>query len=133
MLSRGSAFQNNSRSSVASEAEILCTFWCMFASDVTASHCDILQSRTGAQIFCCVWVMRIRALMCSLLQDSKIWTQNPSKATSWGFNSPSRHQSHNLFHTRHLEGPISCVHEQFWVYSGPFQVQIRIQSVSRLF
>jgi hypothetical protein len=26
-------------------------FWCMFASDVTAIYCDILQNRNGAQIF----------------------------------------------------------------------------------
>ena len=26
-------------------------FWCMFASDVTAIYCDILQNRNGAQVF----------------------------------------------------------------------------------
>src|SRR5271165_5784605 len=35
--------------------------------------------------------MRIRALTCSVLQSSRDWTQNPSEATPWGFNSPSRH------------------------------------------
>jgi hypothetical protein len=33
-------------------------------------------------------VMRIRALTCGVLQHSKIWTQNPSKATSWGSTPP---------------------------------------------
>jgi hypothetical protein len=37
--------------------------------------------------------MRIRALTCSLLQQSRFWIQNPSEATPWGFDSPSRHQS----------------------------------------
>jgi hypothetical protein len=32
-------------------AEIQCMFWCMFASDVTAIYCDILQNRNGAQVF----------------------------------------------------------------------------------
>jgi hypothetical protein len=68
-------------------------FWCMFACDITAFFCDILQICTDGQVFHSVNVMRIRALTCVLLQHSKIWTQNPSKATSWGFNSPSRHQS----------------------------------------
>src|SRR6266567_8972713 len=67
-------------------------FWCMFACDITAFCCDILQNRTDGHVFHSVNVMRIRALTCGLLQHSKIWTQNPSKATSWGFNSPSRHQ-----------------------------------------
>ena len=26
-------------------------FWCMFASDVTAIYCDILQNRNGTQVF----------------------------------------------------------------------------------
>jgi hypothetical protein len=40
-----------------------------------------------------VWVMRIRALTCGLLQHSQVWTQNPPSSFSWGFDSPSRHQS----------------------------------------
>ena len=74
------------------DAEFQCMFWCMFAVDITASLCDILQSRSGAQIFCHVWVMRIRALTCGLLQHSEVWTQNPPSSLSWGFDSPSRHQ-----------------------------------------
>jgi hypothetical protein len=50
--------------------------------------------------------MRIRALTCGLLQHSKIWTQNPSKATSWGLNSPSRHQ-YNVSKCNNLHGS-SC-------------------------
>jgi hypothetical protein len=38
-------------------------------------------------------VIPIRALTCGLLQHSKIWTQNPPSSLSWGFDSPSRHQS----------------------------------------
>lgn len=33
------------------DTEIQCMFWCMFACDLTASHCDILQNRNAAQIF----------------------------------------------------------------------------------
>jgi hypothetical protein len=36
---------------LATCAEIQCMFWCMFASDVTAIYCDILQNRNGAQVF----------------------------------------------------------------------------------
>jgi hypothetical protein len=58
-------------------AEIQCMFWCMFACDITAFYCDILQNCTDGQAFHSVNVMRIRALTCGLLQHSKIWTQNP--------------------------------------------------------
>jgi len=74
-----------------------CMFWCMFASDATAISCDILQNRSGEHVFYYVYVMRIRALTCSLLQHSKIWTQNPSIARSWGFAPPSRHQQNKEF------------------------------------
>ena len=74
-------------------AEIQCMFWCMFACDITAFYCNILQNRTNRQVFHSVNVMRIRALTCGLLQHSKIWTQNPPTLQSWGFNSPSRHES----------------------------------------
>ena len=74
-------------------AEIECMFWCMFACDITAFYCDILQYCTGGQVFHSLNVMRIRALTCGVLQHSKIWTQNPPSSLSWGFDSPSRHQS----------------------------------------
>jgi hypothetical protein len=67
-------------------------FWCMFACDITAFYCDILQDCSGGQVFHSVNVMRIHALTCGLLQDSGIWTQNPPIARSWGFDPPSRHQ-----------------------------------------
>jgi hypothetical protein len=35
-------------------AEIKCMFWCMFASDVTAIYCDILQNRNDSHSFCSV-------------------------------------------------------------------------------
>jgi hypothetical protein len=67
-------------------------FWCMFVSDITAIYRDILQCLTGAQTFHSLYVMRICALTCSLLQQSMQRTQNPPRATSWGFDPPSRHQ-----------------------------------------
>ena len=66
-------------------------FWCMFAFDVTAIYCDILQNRNGAQVFYSVQVMRIRALTCGLLQHSEIWTQNPPPSLAYEFDSRSRH------------------------------------------
>jgi hypothetical protein len=63
-------------------------FWCMFACDITAFYCDILQDCSGGQVFHSVNVMRIHALTCGLLQDSGIWTQNPPIARSWGFDPP---------------------------------------------
>src|SRR6516165_6159769 len=81
-------------------------FWCMLACGITAFYCDILQNCTGGQVFHSENVMRIRALTCGLLQHSKIWTQNPSKATSWGLNSPSRHQ-YNVSKCNNLHGS-SC-------------------------
>ena len=68
-------------------------FWCMFPSDITAIYCDILQTRNGGQVFYSVKVMRIRALMCNLLQQSRFWTQNPPTLAVMGFRPPSRHQA----------------------------------------
>ena len=59
-------------------------FWCMFACDITAFYCDILQNCTGGQVFHSLNVMRIRALTCGLLQHSKIWTQNPPALAAVG-------------------------------------------------
>ena len=39
--------------------------------------------------------MHILARACDALQNPTKRTQNPSEATPWGFNSPSRHH-HNL-------------------------------------
>ena len=36
--------------------------------------------------------MRSSAIQCKSLQKRKILTQNPPRATSWGFDPPSRHQ-----------------------------------------
>ena len=74
-------------------AEIQCMFWCMFACDISAFCCDILQNCLDGLAFHSVNVMRIRALTCGLRQHSEIWTQNPPSSLSWGFDSPSRHQS----------------------------------------
>ena len=52
-------------------------FWCMFVSDITAIYRDILQCLTGAQTFHSLYVMRICAVTCSLLQQSIRRTQNP--------------------------------------------------------
>jgi hypothetical protein len=70
------------------DADIQCMFWCMFASDVTAIYCDILQNRIGGQVFHSVNVMRIRALMCGLLLHSGIWTQNPPALAAMGVRPP---------------------------------------------
>ena len=36
--------------------------------------------------------MRLRAMLCDILQKRQIGTQNPPTARSWGFDPPSRHQ-----------------------------------------
>ena len=66
-------------------------FWCMFVSDITAIYRDILQCLTGAQTFHSLYVMRICAVTCSLLQQSMHRTQNPPGFGPWGFDPPSRH------------------------------------------
>lgn len=63
-------------------------FWCMFACDITAFNCDLLQSCTGGQGFHSVNVMRIRALTCAYLQHFGVWTQTPPESLPWGFDSP---------------------------------------------
>jgi hypothetical protein len=78
--------------STAGDAKIQCMFWCMLGFDDNAIYCDMLQDRDVVQGFYSVHLMRSHALTCSLLQHTRFWTQNPSKAASWGFNSPSRHQ-----------------------------------------
>jgi hypothetical protein len=93
-------------------------FWCMFASDVTAIYCDILQNRNGAQVFYYVYVMRIRALACSLLQYSKDWTQNPPPSLAYEFDSRSRHhynqqlraKSQNVSPVKHPNPPTHASH-----------------------
>jgi hypothetical protein len=37
-------------------------------------------------------VMRLSATGCKTMQNRKLLTQNPPRATSWGFDPPSRHQ-----------------------------------------
>ena len=37
-------------------------------------------------------LMRLYAIQCKSLQNAKKLTQNPPRATSWGFAPPSRHQ-----------------------------------------
>ena len=50
--SRAMRFHGGRRGSNPVEAaEIECMFWCMFASNVTAIYCDIMQNRNGAQVF----------------------------------------------------------------------------------
>ena len=64
--------------------EIQCMFWCMLVSDITAIYCDILQCLTGAQTFHSLYVMRICAVTCGLLQQFIRRTQNPWVADrSW--------------------------------------------------
>jgi hypothetical protein len=80
------------------DSVIQCMFWCMLASDITAIYCDILQNLNGSHVFYYVCPMRISALKCSVLQPSKDWTQNPSEAIPWGFDSPSRHHLKYQYH-----------------------------------
>ena len=75
-------------------------FWCTFASDGTASYCNILRNRNGVQVFHPVEVMRIRALTCGVLQHSKIWTQNPPPSLAYEFDSRSRHHYNQQFRAK---------------------------------
>jgi hypothetical protein len=70
------------------DAEIQCMFWCMFACDITAFYCDILQNPTDGHVFHSVNVLPIHALTCGLLQHSKIWTQNPPALAAMGVRPP---------------------------------------------
>jgi hypothetical protein len=42
-------------------------------------------------------VMLRLASPCDAVQNTEKWTQNPPRATSWGFDPPSRHQLSYLF------------------------------------
>ena len=70
------------------DAEFQCMFWCMLAFDITASLCDILQSRSGAQIFCHVWVMRIRAFDVQRAATFQGLDSKPAEFTLMGVRFP---------------------------------------------
>jgi hypothetical protein len=61
-------------------------FWCMFAFDVIAIYCDILQNRDAMQAFYSVHPMPSHALACGFLQHSEIWTQNPVRIACFAFD-----------------------------------------------
>jgi hypothetical protein len=92
----------------------------MFACDVTAIYCDILQNCTGGQVFHSVSVMRIRAVTCGLLQHSQIWTQNPPILSN-SFNFSAQYEKRFICQRGHLhdgnntgtsEGTLKCPYPQ---------------------
>src|ERR1039458_1700400 len=74
--------------------------WCMFATDVTAIYCDILQNLNGAHVFYYVCFMRISALTCSVLQSSNDWTQNPPALAAMGVRPPPPGTTVSYCHNR---------------------------------
>jgi hypothetical protein len=60
--------------------------------------------------------MRIRALTCDLLQNSKFWTQNPPTLAVMGVRPPSRHQQNKEFR---LKWPLQIGEAKivWWLFS----------------
>jgi hypothetical protein len=63
-------------------------FWWLFVSNFCGSGCGTLQS--GNELYQCAdkRLMRHNAHECIPLQNAKKRTQNPPRATSWGFDPP---------------------------------------------
>src|SRR5271154_1263437 len=79
-----------------SKRQVRCVSWCMFSVDFRATLCNILPEQTILYLSYFKCFMRILAIYCDIMQFAENRTQNPPRATSWGFDPPSRHQYLNL-------------------------------------
>jgi hypothetical protein len=71
-------------------------FWWLFVVDFSAFRCDALQMGRPLEVNEINRLMRVFAADCNSVQNGKILTQNPPRATSWGFDPPSRHQTYGF-------------------------------------